>query len=224
MPLTLVHRLGGVDVERAVAFQRQEPENHKVLNQQARDLLGTTYERWWLRTTQPGVVWCNCPSFPPANALDPTMLTHVEVQGRERIARALGFLRAELPGFESAYLLETAPQVGVRQTRLLTGQVTVTREDLEKGRQYEDSIGCSRTLRIPYRALVPHRIDGLLVAGRCYSATPEAQAFSREIAPCVVMGQAAGVAAALAVENDVAPRAVDIKVLQNALRIQGAVL
>jgi hypothetical protein len=129
-----------------------------------------------------------------------------------------------MPGFESAYLLETAPQVGVRQTRLLNGQVTVTREDLETGRHFKDSIGRSRTLRIPYRALVPHKIDGLLVAGRCYSATPQAQALSREIAPCVVMGQAAGVAAALAVETGAAPRAVGIEPLQNALRTQGAIL
>jgi hypothetical protein len=224
MPLTLVHRLGGVDVDQAVAFQHHEPETHGVLNQRARDLLGTTYERWWLRTTQPGVVWCNCPSFPPANGLDPATLTRVEVQGRERIARALSFLRAEMPGFENAYLIETAPQVGVRQTRLLSGQVTVTREDLDTGRHFEDSIGRSRTLHIPYRALVPHRIDGLLVAGRCYSATPEAQAFSREIAPCIVMGQAAGVAAALAIGNHLGPRAVDITVLQNVLRSQGAIL
>ncbi len=224
MPLTLVHRLGGVDVERAVAFQRQEPDNHQALNRQASHLLGTTYERWWLRTTQPGVVWCNCPSFPAANGLDPAMLTYVEVEGRERLTRALAFLRAEMPGFESAYLLETAPQVGVRQTRLLNGQVTVTREDLDTGRHFEDSIGRSRTLRIPYHALVPHKIDGLLVAGRCYSATPQAQALSREIAPCMVMGQAAGVAAALAVETNVAPRAVGIAPLQNGLRAQGAIL
>jgi hypothetical protein len=224
MPLTLVHRLGGVDVERAVAFQREQPERHRALNRQAVDILGATYERWWLRTLQPGVVWCNCPTFPPANGLDPTVLTQIEVEGRERLARALEFLCAKMPGFESAFLLETAPQIGVRQTRLLQGEVLVTREDLDTGRRFEDSIGRSRALHIPYRALVPRSVDGLLVAGRCYSATPQAQALSREIPPCMVMGQAAGVAAALAVEAQVVPRALNIARLQNTLRAQGAIL
>jgi hypothetical protein len=224
MPLTLAHRLGGVDVERTLAFQREEPKRHRVLNRQARELLGTTYERWWLRTVQPGVVWCNCPTFSPADGLDPAVLTCVEVEGRERIARALAFLRASVPGFEAAYVLETAPQVGVRQTRLLRGEVIVTRADLRTGNRCEDSIGRSRALHIPYRALLPRSIDGLLVAGRCYSATPQAQALSREIAPCFVMGQAAGVAAALAVEAGVAPRGVDVAKLQDALRAQGAIL
>ncbi|HIC88084.1 MAG TPA: FAD-dependent oxidoreductase [Anaerolineae bacterium] len=224
MPLTLAHRLGGVDVERALALEREDPEHYRALNRRAMDLLGATYERWWLRTPQPGVVWCNCPTFPPADGLDPAVLTQVEVEGRERIARALEFLRAEMSGFEAAYLLETAPQVGVRQTRLLRGEAVVTREDLDAGRHFADSIGRSRTLHIPYRALVPRAVDGLLVAGRCYSATPQAQALTREIAPCLVMGQAAGVAAALAVETRVAPRAVDVARLQDTLRSQGAIL
>jgi hypothetical protein len=188
------------------------------------DLLGTTYDRWWLRTSRPGVVWCNCPSFPPADGVDPRVLTRVEVELRECIAQSLPFLRAEMPGFGEAYLLETAPQVGVRQTRLLRGEAVVTRADWEAGRRFEDSIGRSRRLHIPYRALVPRDVDGLLVAGRCYSATPEAQAVTREIAPCLVMGQAAGVAAALAVGRGVAPREVEIAELQEALRSQGVVL
>ena len=224
MPLTLVHRLGGVDVERALSFQRQDPERHRVLSRRARELLGTTYEFWWLRTPRPGVVWCNCPTFPAADGLDPAVLTRVEVDGRECIAQTLGFLQAEMPGFEAAYLLETAPQVGVRQTRLLRGEVVVTREDVAAGRCFEDSIGRSRALHIPYRALVPRALDGLLVAGRCYSATPEAQSLTREIAPCLVMGQAAGVAAALAVEKEVPPRSVDVAQLQDALRGQEAIL
>jgi glycine/D-amino acid oxidase-like deaminating enzyme len=224
MMLTLVHRLGGVDVEKALRFERNHGERHYALNRRAMELIGSTYQRWWLRTTQPGVVWCNCPTFAAADGLDPDVLTRVEVEGRERIATALAFLRAEMPGFKAAYLLETAPQVGVRQTRLLDGMVTVTREDVESGRACDDCIGRSRTLRIPYRALLPRRVDGLLAAGRCYSATPEAQRLTREVAPCLVMGQAAGVAAALAVETGVEPRQVDVPQLRDALRAQGAII
>jgi glycine/D-amino acid oxidase-like deaminating enzyme len=224
LPLTLVHRLGGVDVEAALRFEQEEVEEHDALNVEAMALLGTTYDRWWLRTAQPGVVWCNCPTFGPDDGLDPDVLTRVEIEGRERIAEALEFLRAEMPGFAGAYLLETAPQVGVRQTRLLRGVTVVTRDDWVTGRRFEDSVGRSRRLHIPYGALVPRVVDGLLVAGRCYSATPEAQAVTREIAPCMVMGQAAGVAAALAVEGGVAPREVGIGRLQDELRGQGVVL
>ena len=224
LPLTLIHRLGGVDVEAALAFQREEVERHDALNVEAMGILRTRYDRWWLRTGRPGVVWCNCPTFGPDDGLDPDVLTRVETEGRERIAEALEFLRAEMPGFGAAYLLETAPQVGVRQTRLLRGEVVVTRADWQAGRAFEDSIGRSRRLHIPYRALVPLNVDGLLVAGRCYSATPEAQSVTREIAPCLVMGQAAGTAAALAVEAGVAPRDVSIKRLQNALLSQGVIL
>jgi hypothetical protein len=224
MMLTLVHRLGGVDVERVLSFERDDPEMHRVLNRQAMDVLGSTYERWWLLSPRPGVIWCNCPTFPPDDGLNPDVLTRVEIEGRERIAEALGFLRAHVPGFEHAFLVDTASQVGVRQTRLLCGELTVSRADVEQGRNFTDSVGRSRRLHIPYRALVPREMDGLLVAGRCYSATPEAQMVSREVAPCLVMGQAAGAAAALAVTAGIPPRRVDIVELQAALRAQGAIL
>ena len=224
LPLTLIHRLGGVDVGAALRFQRENPQAHAALNTEARELLGTSYDRWWLRTAETGVVWCNCPTFGPADGLDPDVLARVETEGRRRIAESISFLRAEMPGFEAAYLLETAPQVGVRQTRLLQGEVVVTRADWDEGRWFEDSIGRSRKLHLPYRALVPRRIDGLLVAGRCYSATPRAQAVTREIAPCLVTGQAAGTAAALAVEEGLAPRHVHVARLQEALRAQGVIL
>jgi glycine/D-amino acid oxidase-like deaminating enzyme len=224
LPLTLIHRLGGVDVDATLRFQRETPEAHEALNTEAKEILGTSYDRWWLLTARPGVVWCNCPTFGPHDGLDPDMLTRVETEGRERIAQSISFLRAKMPGFEAAYLLETGPQVGVRQTRLLQGEVVVTRADWDEGRWFEDSIGRSRGLHVPYRALVPRRVDGLLVAGRCYSATPRAQAITREIAPCMVTGQAAGTAAALAVETSVAPREVDVARLQGALLSQGVIL
>jgi hypothetical protein len=194
------------------------------MNARAKELLGTSYDRWWLLTGRPGVVWCNCPTIGSANGLDPDVLTRVEVEARETITRSIEFLRASMPGFGEAYLLETAPQMGVRQTRLLKGEVVVTHSDWDEGRDFADSIGRSRRLHLPYRALVPHRVDGLLVAGRCYSATPRAQAVTREIAPCMVMGQAAGTAAALAVGAGVSPRDVDVGRLQDALRTRGVIL
>ncbi len=114
---------------------------------------------------------------------------------------ALEAIRADLPGFENAYVLDVAQQMGVRQTRLLQGEYVVTKEDVMQRRHFADSVARGRDYYTPYRSLLPVGVDQLLVAGRHYSATPEAQRMSREIPPCMAQGQAAGIAAALAVEK-----------------------
>jgi len=91
-------------------------------------------------------------------------------------------------------------------------------------RTFPDVIGRGRDYYMPYRSLLPVGVDGLLVAGRHYSATPEAQKISREIPPCMVMGEAAGIAAAIAVRAGIEPRRVDVGELQERLTAQGAIL
>jgi hypothetical protein len=88
-------------------------------------------------------------------------------------------------------------------------------------RTFPDVIARGRDYYTPYRSLLPRGVDGLLVAGRCYAATPEAQKISREIPPLMVMGEAAGTAAALSLESGVAPRRVDVATLQKRLVAQG---
>jgi 2-polyprenyl-6-methoxyphenol hydroxylase-like FAD-dependent oxidoreductase len=222
--VTLAHRLGGVDVERALAFERTEPAAWRRVDADVRRLIGGSWDVWWLRTTQEGVVWCNCPHLVRVDALSVEDLTRAEIESRRRILRYLTYVRARLPGFEGAYLLETAPQIGVRQTRLLDGEYRVTKEDVLGGRPFGDTVARGRNYSVPYRALLPRGVDGLLVAGRCYSATPEAQRMSREIPPCMAMGEAAGAAAALAVRTGVAPRAVAVATLQARLAEHGAAL
>jgi len=184
-------------------------------------MLGGAWDMWWLLTPRPGVVWCNCPHIPGYNGLDPEHLTHIEIESRRRFMKVIDFVRARYPGFERAYILDAAPQVGVRQTRLLDGEYVVTREDVLERRTFPDVVARGRDYYTPYRSLVPKHVDGLLVAGRCYSATPEAQRLSREIPPVMVMGEAAGTAAALSLEGNVAPRQVDVAVLQKRLVAQG---
>ena len=89
----------------------------------------------------------------------------------------------------------------MRQTRLLQGEYVLTKEDIFGRRRFDDCIGRGRDYYMPYRSLLPIGVENLLVAGRHYSATPEAQRASREIPPCQVMGQAAGTAAALALQG-----------------------
>ena len=176
---------------------------------------------WWLKTPLPGVVWCNCPHIPGYDGLNPEDLTHIEVEGRRRFMKVIELVRASYPGFQRAYILDAAPQVGVRQTHLLDGEYVVTKDDIVSRRSFPDVIARGRDYYTPYRSLLPKGIDGLLVAGRCYAATPDAQKISREIPPVMVMGEAAGTAAALSLEAGVAPRKVDVAVLQKRLLAQG---
>jgi hypothetical protein len=127
-----------------------------------------------------------------------------------------------MPGFERCYLVDVAPQTGVRQTRLLDGEYIVNKEDLAQRTRFADTVARGRDYTTPYRSMLPRNVESLLVAGRHYAATPAAQKISREIPPCMAMGEAAGVAAAMALESGVRVRDVDVKLLQKKLRAQGA--
>jgi hypothetical protein len=219
--LTLVHRLAAVDVERAIQFDREHPGEARELNATVKRIIGGSWDFWWLRTPREGIIWCNCPHLHGLNGLSVEDLTHLEAEARRRFAKAVVWVRANMPGFEHAYILDAAPQAGVRQTRLLEGEYVLTKEDVAGRRQFSDVIGRGRDYFMPYRCMLPKGIDGLLVTGRCFSATSEAQKLSREIPPCMVMGEAAGTAAAMAVEAGGEPRAVDVGALQRRLLAQG---
>jgi hypothetical protein len=161
------------------------------------------------------------------SALKVDDLTEVEIRSHRLMLDHLAFYRAHAPGFEGAFLMLSAPQLGVRHGRRLAGVASVTRADWD-GRVRPDEIGVSPSLSpsfanvsIPYGALVPELLDGLLAAGRHISCDPNSHSFLREIPQCWLTGQAAGAAAALAASAGVAPRAVDVPVLQAALRGQG---
>ncbi|MFD0061048.1 FAD-dependent oxidoreductase [Streptomyces sp. NPDC056690] len=220
--VTLVFRLGGVDTATAERFEQENPREARAINRKIKRLLGGAWELWWLKTPVPGVVWCNAPHLTGFDGTDPVSLTEAEFEARARIGAVLDSIRSDLPGFANAYLLDVAEQMGVRQTRLLQGEYVVTKEDVTSRRHFADSVARGRDYYTPYRALLPRDVDQLLVAGRHYSATPEAQRISREIPPCMAMGQAAGIAAATAVEQGVAVRDVDPAVIQRRMREQGA--
>jgi hypothetical protein len=220
--MTVVHRFANVNVEHTIEWERTHADEAAQLNREIKSIYGGSWDYWWLRTTIDGVVWCNCPHIPNLNALCVEDQTYVEREARQRIFRALNFARKNLPGFERAQLVDTAPQLGVRQTRLLRGEYVLTKQDVLSGRWFVDRIGRGRDYYYPYRTLLPVGVENLLVAGRCFSATAEAQKMSREIPPMMVIGEAAGVAAALALRERITPRQVDVYQLQELLRAQGA--
>jgi hypothetical protein len=186
----------------------------------------------------------------PGRAMDGTNaeeLSAGEVQGRRQVIEFLRFLRAEMPGFEGAYLLDIAPQVGIRETRRIVGRAILTADDVLGCASFADTIGVnswplerhvagdvvwnwppipeSRGFnQLPYRMLVPQRVRNLLVAGRCAAMTSAAQSAARVSGACFVMGEAAGWGAALALSSATDPGDVDIATLQAALESSGAYL
>jgi hypothetical protein len=181
----------------------------------------------------------------PVDGTNALQLSAAEVEGRRQIVDFFRFLRESAPGFEAAYLLEIAPQVGIRETRRLIGEYQLTGEDVLQCARFDDSIGvngwpieehAAGTVvfrwphdpagrgynQLPYRMLLPQRVDNLLVAGRCASMTHLGQSAARVSGACFVMGQAAGTAAALAQQAGMRVRDLDVSVLQVRLEAGGA--
>ncbi len=199
----------------------------------------------WHRTPFEGVVLIHMTRIPNVDATDPEQLTRAEVEGRRQVREYARFLRDRVPGFERAVVVATSPAIGVRESRRVHGDYRLTRDDVLEGRRFDDEIalcgapiedhgaggdtdwryvGESGVYGIPYRCLLPGGIEGLLVAGRCFSATHDAHASARSMATCMAMGQAAGTAAALAVRAGTTPRAVAADELRAHLREGGALL
>jgi FAD dependent oxidoreductase len=220
--VTSVFRLGGVDTDAAEEFESAHPQEARALNRRAKLILGGAWDLWWFKTPLPGIVWCNCPHMSGIDGIDPSDLTTAEFLGRDRIVALHEYARSTLPGFASSYIVDVAPQIGVRQTRLIQGEYVVTKDDVTQRRHFTDSVARGRDYYTPYRSLLPMNVEQLLVVGRHYSAEPEAQRISREIPPCMAMGEAGGVAAAIALKSGTTVRNVDVGDVQRQLREQGA--
>lgn len=220
--------LGGVDMPRFLAWRASEPAQFAEFmrrGKEAHGLFDKPFVSW-----RDDVALFLGPRMSGLSGIDVADQSAVEIRSHRAMAQHLAFYRAHAPGFEGAFALLTAPQLGVRHTRRLAGLGAVTREGWD-GRVQPDEIGVSPPLSpkfgnvsIGYGAMVPARLDGLLAPGRHLSCDATSHSFLREIPQCWVTGQAAGVAAALAVQAGVVPRAVDLGEVQQALRRQGAYL
>jgi len=220
----------GVDFARWLAFKRDDPHAHRRLMADAGDALGFV--------ERPVVGWSNDvalflgPRLTGYSGVNVSDLTRVEVESRRRMVAHLDHFRRHAPGFENAWLMLSAPQIGVRHTRRLVGRHKLTSEDWKDGIRHPDEIGVSPSpsqkfanVSVPYGALVPNDLDNVLAAGRHVATDPQTQAFMREIPQCWMTGQAAGAAAALAAQRANRPVAdVDVVKLQAELRSQGVYL
>jgi len=184
------------------------------------------------------VVWG--PWVEAIDGTDADQLSKGEVEARLAIYEDFASKQAEHPELAEARVVETPPLLGIRQTRFVEGEYKLTAEDAISGRRFEDVVAISsapiihyygyrRYLEhegydIPYRCLVPKKVENLLVAGRCISSEQQAYESHRSMAPIMAIGEAAGTAAALCWETAVAPRDLDVKLLQERLVVQGAEL
>jgi ribulose 1,5-bisphosphate synthetase/thiazole synthase len=176
-----------------------------------------------------GVNWVNMHG-PDGDGLDVRELSRLELNHRRQIWKQVQELRAT-PGYDDVYLLETAPQIGVRITRALSGVETLTADGVKKSRKFNDCVGVGgawygdhREWQIPYGALLPKNVDNLMTAGRSISSEPRMSDLIRVIPNCWVSGHAAGCAAAVAAADGVLARGVSIPKVRQLLLDQKAYL
>jgi hypothetical protein len=202
------------------------------------------FAQFWGPPSRAGEWSFNATRVLDADGTDAASLSRAEVEGRLQVYELMErFLRPRVPGFEQSFVAWTAAKIGVRETRRIVGEYVLTEEDIWNFRKFPDVINCGscpidihlpgtngkdtdfpdqhfyggKYWTIPYRSLLPVKVDNLLVAGRCLSATHEALSAVRCIANTTGMGEAAGTAAALSLRHGVAPRALEVSILQREL-------
>jgi len=199
-----------------------------------------------------GTCYCgNMVHIAGLDASDGDDLSKAEWIGRRLVWQLAQFARRHIPGFEQSFLTSTPARIGVRETRRILGEYYLTEEDILGAARSEDVVAlCGYRMDvhgydggpvyhepargtqvkdcgaydIPYGCLVPKGVENLLVAGRCVSASHLAQSSLRVQGPCMGMGHAAGTAAALSLRLGVSPRELEVRVLQEQLLQQGALL
>lgn len=251
-PASIMFKIGGVDYSRAIfpgGFEHKIEVPAGEIQSLGKQILPFPAGHVLLyRSSLPSVVTCNmtnCTGIDGTNAEDLVKATMI---CREQMDPIVAFLRRYAPGYENCYILSSASLIGIRETRHFKGVQTITEQDIQDARVFDDWVvtkahfnfdvhnmtgngldetGSQENFRqtkgytIPYGCLVPEVVDGLLLAGRNISGTHMAHANFRVMPICINMGQAAGIAAALAVQRNVLPRDVAVSEIQQILRKNG---
>ncbi|MBN1907411.1 MAG: FAD-dependent oxidoreductase [Deltaproteobacteria bacterium] len=228
--LSFTFRFSRIDSKRFHEFKETEKIKYSELMRECTEKGGFTHA---ISCTPDDVMWFNN-QLSGLDGLDIKDLTQVEISGRKRMRITYDFFKKYVPGFENCYLMDTATQTGVRCTRRLTGEYVVTMEDIDSGVVHEDTILEAPSfiapvtekphIHVPYRCLVPEKIDNLLASGRCVSADEMAINILSPIQFCIGTGQAAGTAAAMAVKEGITPRKINYRKLQECLMSQNVKL
>lgn len=235
-PMTMCFRIGNVN---KALFDKHKNEIYKLFNEmQENGTLNCPGLFITFNYLGDGILHFNSTRVINHSGIDAVELSRAEQEGRAQVIETYKFLKKYAKGFENCVLLSAASSIGVRETRLIDGDYVLTSDDVLKCRHFEDSIACGSYLidihnpkgkgvelkelegvyyHIPYRCITPKGFDNIFVAGRCISATHEAQGACRTIPICASVGEAAGVAASLCVKSGVTSRELKIETLQHKI-------
>lgn len=244
-PMTTCFRLCGVDLEQFYADKPRLQEEYRAARERG-EIKNPRENLLTFRGIGEGVLHFNTTRVVKEDPTDPFAVSRAAIESRRQIHEVITFLKKHTSALDHATLVSIAPEIGVRESRMLDGEYVLTAEDLLALTMFEDRIALANYdidihnpagtgtdihyfkegeyYSIPYRSLLPREYDNLLVAGRCLSATHEAQAAVRVMPICACMGEAAGTAIALAAASGKSVRAVDVAALQQRLLQKGAAL
>lgn len=252
-PMTLMFKVGGVDTDRVVRFVGAFEETYETpqgdIQTLAKQHLPFPAGHLLIyRSTLPGVVTCNMTNSIDVDGTEAMDLTRADYECRKQLQPIVAFLREYVTGFENCYVISSAAQIGVRETRHFVGEYRLTEDDILAARVFDDWVvprvhfnfdvhnlsgsGLDETgvqkhfaqpehYTIPYGCFVPQQVDNLYLAGRNISGTHKAHANFRVMPICVLMGQAVGTAAALCASQGVSPRSLTVRDVQAILEAQG---
>lgn len=244
-PMTTCFRIGGVDIELFLKEKEILQEKYKKLREENK-ILNPRENILFFLGLGDGIVHFNTTRIVKHNPVDAFEISRAEITARKQVYEMADFLKNNSEAFKNSTIISIASHIGVRESRKLKGVYILTAEDLTNFVNFEDTIalgnygidihnpsGTGTTqyhlndgefYRIPYRSLLPKEYDNMLVAGRCLSATHEAHSAVRVMPICACMGEAAGIAVAVAHETKANTHTVDIKTVQSKLKEKGAAI
>ena len=237
--MTLCFRLGNVDIESFFASS----ERLKIAHQQsleAGELMNPRENILVFRTPIKNVLHFNTTRVVKKDPTSPEEVTEAEILARKQIYEIYDFMKKHADGLKDSFLMMTAAEIGVRESRMIVGDYVLTEQDCRNCVKFEDAIAaCNYDIDIhnpegtgtshyyfpageyytvPYRSLIPKGVSNMLVAGRCISSDHGAQASYRVMPVVCCIGEAAGSAVGLAVKQNCTVREIDVKELQNELK------
>ncbi len=242
---TTVFFMANVDTGRAMAFGKKAMWEAMKQAQSRGDYDLPRIEGSFHATPHPGMIEANMTRVRDVDPTDIVSVTQAEIAGRRQVQEYVRFLTDNVPGFENAYLVNTGCHIGVREGRRVIGDYVLAKEDVLEGARFEDAVvRCGQPIEdhhagsdtrwiyvkdfgfyeIPYRCLIPRRLENVLAAGRCLSASHDAHASARSSGTAMGMGQAAGIAAVQALNRNSRVRDINVAELQRKLKDLGAPL
>jgi len=233
--LAMCFWVANVDLKKLNEFRETQPAKFA---EQGKDITKLGGQSGFIASNlkdQDSLVWFHN-RYPNKSQIDIEELTRVEMEGRKKMLITHDYRKKYTPGFENSYIVLTCPQLGCRGSRRVIGDYLLTAKDMASDDPFPDTIAIFPNvdrnetsdkhplMYIPYRALIPAKVDNMLVACRAFSSDATVQEYFNLIPHCMAFGQAAGTAAALSVESGVDLRKVNIAALQDSLSRQGVPL